>query len=168
MQFRVEQRIVGDVDSVARAFTDPDYYVKLGELPKLGTPTLLERVEEGGTVKLRIRFRFTGHLSPAARAVLDPAKLTWVEVSTHDLAARRVQFRMIADHYRDRFRCSGAYWFESVGDGQTRRTSEGDVTVKTPFVGRVVEQAIISGLREHLEAEVAVMEGFVATDSGTG
>jgi hypothetical protein len=40
------------------------------------------------------------------RAVVDPRKLSWVEVSVHDLATRTATFRMDADHYADRFRCA--------------------------------------------------------------
>jgi hypothetical protein len=161
MRFRFEQRFAGDVDDVARAYADVALYERLGALPKLGDPTVLERTEAGDTVEMRVRFRFTGDLSAAARAVLDPARLTWVEESNHDLAARRATFRLVPDHYGDRFRASGEFWFEPDGDGRTRRTSVGDVTVRTPFVGGVVERAIVSGLREHLDAEVPVVERLV-------
>jgi hypothetical protein len=162
VRFRFEQRFHGDVDAVARAYADPSLYDMLGELPKLGDPTVVDREADGDTVRLRVRFRFTGDLSAAARAVLDPAKLTWVEESTHDLAAHHVTFRLVPDHYGDRLRASGEYTFDDLGDRGTRRTSAGEVTVRTPFVGGVVERAIVSGLREHLEAEVAVVERFLA------
>ena len=162
MRFRVEQRIAGPVDVVARAFTEPGFYELVGDLPKLGKPEVLSRVEDGDVVQLRLRYRFTGHLSGAVRRVLDPNKLTWVEESRHDLGAHRVEFRMVPDHYGDRFRCSGTYLFEALDDNRTRRIAEGDLTVKTPFVGRIVEQAIVSGLREHLDAEAPLVERYVA------
>ena len=56
---------------------------------------------------MRIRYRFSGDLSSAATAVLDPEKLTWVEESHHDLAARTVRFELHPDHYADRFSCRG-------------------------------------------------------------
>ena len=59
-------------------------------LPKLGPPEVLERTVDGDVVRLQIRYRFVGDLSPAVTAVLDPAKLTWVEHSTHDLGRRSV------------------------------------------------------------------------------
>jgi hypothetical protein len=165
VRFRVDQRIAGDPDAVARVFADPGYYAVLGQLPKLGTPQLLSHSEEGDVVRLRVRFRFEGELNRAARAALDPDRLTWVEESTHDLGRRHVEFRLSPDHYRDRLRCSGRYWFEPAGDGITFRHAEGEVHVRTPFVGRVVEQALVSGLREHLGAEVEVVERYLAESS---
>ena len=65
----------------------PGYYDALGRAPKLGVPEVLEREADGDEVVMRIRYRFSGDLSSAAKAVLDPEKLTWVEESHHDLAA---------------------------------------------------------------------------------
>ncbi len=160
MNFHLVQRIAGPPDAVAAAFTDPALYDAFAALPKLGRPELLDREADGEVVRMRVRYRFAGDLSAAARAVLDPARLTWVEDASHDLAARQVTFRMIPDHYGDRFRASGRYRFEPDGDG-TRRVADGEVVVRTPLVGRTVERAIVSGMQEHLAAEVAVVEAFL-------
>jgi hypothetical protein len=133
----------------------------LGELPKLGRPELVERREDGDAVHLQVRYRFTGDISSAARRVIDPAKLSWVEHTTHDLARHRVDFRMAPDHYPDRLRSSGHYSFEADGKG-ARRVTEGELVVRVPLVGGAVERAIVSGLREHLAAEVAVVERYLA------
>src|SRR3546814_9650994 len=53
-----------------------------------------------------------------------PARLTWVEHATHDLATCTTTFRMVPDHYADRFRCSGSYRFEADGTGARRHRSE--------------------------------------------
>jgi hypothetical protein len=158
MRFQIEQKIAGPVEAVARIYTEPRFYEVLGELPKLGKPEVLELREEGPIVHLALRFRFTGHLSPAVTRVVDPAKLTWVEESVHDLARCTVTFRMNPDHYADRLRSQGSVRYEADGEGVTRRLTEGEVAVRMPLVGRAVEGAIVSGLREHLAAEVEVVE----------
>jgi uncharacterized protein DUF2505 len=148
---------------VARAYTEPGLYQRLGDLPKLGRPELVDRREDGDVVQLQVRYRFTGDLSAAARRVVDPAKLSWVEHTTHDLARYQVDFRMAPDHYPDRLRSSGRYSFEADGDG-ARRLTEGELVVRVPLVGGAVERAIVSGLREHLTAEVGVVERFLEED----
>jgi hypothetical protein len=161
MRFEIEQLIAGPVDAVARVYTEPRFYELLGELPKLGRPELLERREVGSVVDLSVRFRFTGNLSPAVTRVVDPARLSWVEESVHDLEHHTVTFHMKPDNYADRLRFEGSYRFEPVGDRQTRRVAEGEVAVRVPIVGRAVEGAIVSGLREHLAAEVEVVQRLV-------
>jgi Protein of unknown function (DUF2505) len=168
VRFHLDQRIAGDPDAVAAVFTDPEFYGSLEGLTRMSRPEVLgcevigEYGRPGSTVVLRLHCRFIGRLSPAVRAVVDPAKLTWVEESRHDLAARWVSFRLNADHYADRFRCAGSYWFEPAGDGYTTRRFEGDLTVRAAVVGRRVEQAIVSGLGEHFQEEVPFVEKWVA------
>jgi hypothetical protein len=164
VRFELHQSFHASPGPVCEAFASDELYSRLGDLPKLGRPQVLEHTRDGDVVELRIRYAFTGDLSAAARAVLDPAKLTWVEESTHDLTSRIARFTLVADHYRDRISCSGSYRFEATGDGTVRRT-EGDLKVKAMLVGRLVEEAIISGLREHQQAEVAVVEEFVRSHS---
>ncbi len=57
--------------------------------------------------------------------------------------------------------------FDATGDGaSTVRRSTGDLTIRMPLVGGRVEQAIVSGLQEHLESEVPLVERWVAEHSG--
>jgi hypothetical protein len=161
MRYRLEQHYAASPDTVSRAFADPALYSEMAGLPKFGKPEVLSRTEDGDTVRLAVRYRFTGNLSGAARRALDPAKLTWVEHSTHDMAGGTVEFSLAPDHYADRFRAAGRYAFLPHGEG-TLRVIDGEVVVKAPLVAGTVERAIVSGLREHLAAEAPVVEEFLA------
>lgn len=161
MRFTIDQRFSSVPDAVARAYADPTLYDAFQDLPKMSRPDVLSHDSNDDQVFLQIRYHFSGHLSPAARAVLDPSRLSWVEHATHDLASRTTTFRMVPDHYGDRFRCSGTYQFLADGTG-TRRHCEGDIKVRAPLVAGAVENAIVSGLREHLDEEVAIVEAFLA------
>lgn len=162
MRFTIDQRFSASPDAVARAYADPALYEALQGLPKMSRPEILAHEVDGDVVRMQIRHRFSGELSAAARAVLDPARLTWVEHASHDLATRTTTFTMAPDHYRDRFRCAGTYRFDSGDDGGTVRHCEGEIKVQALLVAGAVEGAIVSGLREHLDDEVAVVEGFLA------
>ncbi|MDP1821402.1 MAG: DUF2505 family protein [Acidimicrobiales bacterium] len=164
MRFAIEQRLTASPEEVARAFADADLYASFGDLPKLSRPELVDRVEEADLVRLQLRYRFVGDISPAARAILDPAHLTWVEHSDHDLAALTTSFVLRPDHYAGRFTCSGAVRFEAAGDGTVRR-GQGDLRVRAPLVGGAVERALVSGLQEHLTDEVPVVEAFLRSRS---
>jgi hypothetical protein len=71
-----------------------------------------------------------------------------------------VRYRLVPDHYADRLQSSGSCSIEPAGDG-CLRTVTGRLKVRALVVGGAVERAIVSGLREHLAAEVAVVERFV-------
>jgi hypothetical protein len=167
MDFTVEQTFAAEPDAVARAYASSDLYGHLVGLPKLGTPEVLDRRVDNGLVHLQIRYRFVGDLSAAVTAVVDPRRLTWVEHSTHDLDARTVRYRLVPDHYSDRLQSSGSCAVVAApGRGGSVRTVTGRLKVKALVVGGAVERAIVSGLREHLGDEVAVVDQFVARTTG--
>jgi len=166
VDFRVEQTYDADADDVARSYTEPALYEMIGAVSSLSRPEVLDRRTEDDRVLLQVRYRFAGQLSSAARRALDPAKLTWVEHSTHDLADRRVAFRLVPDNYGDRFRASGT---AVVTEGRSAatgpravRTVAGRLQVKAPLVGGAVERAIVSGLSDHLRTETGAVERFLA------
>ncbi len=160
MRFDLTQTIAAPVDEVARAYASAELYEHLGGTDKLGPPDVLERTESGATVTLRIRYQFVAELSPAVTAVVDPKRLTWVERSVHDLDAHSVAVTLHPDHYADRLRCTGTYRYTARGDATVRRI-DGDLRVKALLVAGAVEKAIVSGLKEHLEAEAPQVEAYL-------
>jgi len=164
MQFRVDQRFAATPDDVLAMYCTAEFYDALDELTRIGRPEVLS--VDGGpsdrTVRLRIRYAFTGHLPGAALAVIDPKKLTWVEDTSFDTATRTGTTKLLPDHYPDRLTASarstikGAEPADDAGEPRTVRRVEGTVSVRMPFVGGQVEKAIVSGLRDHLADEQLV------------
>ena len=153
MRFRILQEFDADADRVQAAYLDPAFLLSMGALPKLGAPQLLDEERHGDTVRRRIRFHFAGDLNSAVRAVVDPAKLSWVEESTTHLPERRTTWVIRPDHYADKLSSHGESRLEAVGERASRRTTTGEVKVKVFLVGGKVEAAIVSGMEEHAALE---------------
>ena len=169
MRFSAEQRFPGaDPDAVARAFADPALYAGYPGGDKLAAPEVVAH-EVGGpggdVVDLELRYRFVGDLSSAVRAVVDPARLSWVEQSRHDLARRTATFVLRPDHYADRLRCSGTVEVVPDGDG-ARRIVLGELKVRVALVAGTVERTLVADLQAHLRDEVAVVEAHLARRRG--
>ena len=163
MRFTLETAYDAEADRVAAAYADPALYTAFADLPRAGRPEVVSHEVDGDVVRLDVRWRFNAQLSSAARAVIDPDRLTWVERATHHLDRREVTFDLVADHYRDRFSCTGGYRFTAVDAGRTTRASHGDLRIKALLVGGAVEGAIVDGLKEQLRAEVPLVEAFVTS-----
>ena len=161
MRFAVDQDLPGTVEEVLEVLCDPGFVPELDALPKVGPPELLEHRVTDGTLHQRVRYRFTGALSPAVTRVIDPSRLVWVDDTTYDLAAGTGSFRIVPEHYANRLRCSGRHRLVARPPGCRRRV-EGDLTVSYPLVGRAVERAILSGLEEHLGAEADLISRWLA------
>src|SRR5262249_24169076 len=95
-------------------------------------------------------------LPSAALKIIDPAKLSWVQQLEFDLRRCAATAVLLPDHYADRFSCSGRYRFSGDG-GETARELGGEGKVRGLLVGGKVEGALVSGLREHGDAEAALV-----------
>ena len=167
MRFAVDQEFRAPLEAVEAALLDPAFLARLAQLPKLGRPELLASEVDGDVARQQVRYRFAGELSSAVTAVVDPARLTWVEHTTFDLRRHRGEHRIAPDHYADRLRCS--YTTALVEDGGvTRRETEGELRVRFPLVGGRVERAIVSGMVEHAHLEARVLVEWLAESSEQG
>lgn len=162
MRFRIEQQFAGSLPQVEDAFIDPAFLERLSELPKLGSPTLVNQVTEGDLIHQWVRYQFTGEVSAAVRRVVDPARLSWVEESTLDRRTHQTVWRIAPDHYKHLLRCWGTFALEEAGAERTGRVCEAEIKVNVPFLGAKVEQAIVSGLREHAALEEVVLSNWLA------
>lgn len=161
MHFRIEQHFAGSLKDVESAFCSPELLARLSELPKVGGAELLEQRIEGTQVFQRVRYRFTGDLSGAVTAVVDPDQLTWVEESTLDRTTHITRWKIVPDHYGSRLTCSGTFQLTSKSDDLTVRVTEAEIKVHFPLVGGKVERAIVSGLEEHAAGEEAAVSAFL-------
>jgi len=160
MEFVLEQRLQGTPDAVLGVLLDREFLAARAELPKLGSAELLELTRDDETARVRVRMHFSGQLSSAVTAVVDPSKLTWVDDARFVLAARGARHEILPDHYADRL--SSAYDDVLHEDaGGTRRVLTGQLKVRAPLVGGRVEKAIVSGLREYVEAEATLLNRWL-------
>jgi hypothetical protein len=156
VHFEFDQVIRAPRADILEAYCDPTFYEALGSMPKLGAPQLLERREETDGVRVRVRFAFTGQVSAAVRAVVDPSKLTWVIEALVRPEQSTIEFNVVPDHYPDRMTASGCDRFTDES-GFTRRRTEGEIRVRVPFVGSKAEQGIVNGYRQHLAGEAELL-----------
>jgi Protein of unknown function (DUF2505) len=162
VRFELVQQLRGELSLVEAAFVDDEFLAELGRLPKLGSPTFLDRQDDGSRVRQQVRYAFVGHLSPAVTAVVKPEKLTWVEDSTLDRATHATTFRILPDHYASMLQASGTITLRAGTAGGTIRRTDGELKVRVAFVGRKVEKAIISGLQDHAALEAGAVDRWLA------
>jgi hypothetical protein len=76
------------------------------------------------------------------------------------MAGAAASFRVIPENYADRLRCHGTERFIAAATGTTRQV-DAELTVRWPLVGGLVERAIVSGLKEHLDEEARMVTSWI-------
>ena len=167
MRFRLEQRFPSPLPAVEAALFDPAFLDRLATLPALGRPELLRREEVGHIVHMDVRYAFAGELSGAVTAVVDSARLTWVDAAELDRRSHRSRHRILPDHYQNRLTCSYTTELHEA-DGATVRVAEGELSVHFPLVGGRVERAIVAGMADHARHEQAALVAWLAEGAEQG
>ncbi len=163
MKISFDQPIAASAEAAQAAYLDPRFYATLGQLPGISAPDLRSSSRPSpGHARVVLGYRFVGTLTGPARRLLDPAKLTWAQVSDVDLAARRTQLEMAPDNYSGLFSFKGWYELRDEGEASSTQHFEGDLRVHLPLLGPLAERAIAGGIRENLAATARLIERFVA------
>jgi hypothetical protein len=162
VHFELVQELRADLPTVEAAYLSDEFLTELGRLPKLGSPAFLDRHDEAGRIRQRVRYAFIGRLSPAVTAVVDPQRLTWVQDSVLDPGTHITTFKILPDHYAGLLEASGTITLDVADPRGTVRRTSGEVKVHVPFVAGKVEAAIISGLRDYADAEAEALDRWVA------
>jgi hypothetical protein len=161
VDFTLHQEIPAPVDAVDAALVDPAFQARMAELPKLGSAEVIANERDGATVKLQVRYLFQADLSPAVTRVVDPTKLTWIEDSTVDLVAHHTVCVIRPDNYANLL--EGGYEAQLTASGAgCARVITGKVKVRVPLLGGKVEKAIVGGLSENADAQIALLTSFLS------
>jgi hypothetical protein len=159
VKFSISHGVAVAPEAALAAYANPAFYE--GRQPS-GDISLVEVVSheaEASHERMEVRYRFTGSVSSAVRAIIDPAKMSWVTRTDFHRDQRRANFTVLPDHYPDRLECQGTFQFADGPNGPTSSviTIEGELKVRVFLVARSAEQLIVNGLRTYLEAEMSTL-----------
>jgi hypothetical protein len=157
VKFAIRQAVAVPPARAMAAYGSPTFYEGRPARDDIAVRDVVRHEATGDRVLLEVRFAFTGSVSPAVRAVVDPAKMSWITRTEILLAEDRSSWVVLPDHYPDRLSASGVYRFE-VGDaglGTCDVEVEGELKVRVPIVGHSVEKVIVGDLRAYIADEVA-------------
>jgi Protein of unknown function (DUF2505) len=165
VRFSIGQNVAVAPDAAVAAYADPAFYENRAPSGDITLVEVVSHEDRDDQARMAVRYQFTGNVSSAVRAIIDPAKMSWITRTDIDKTQRRTSFTVLPDHYPDRLDCSGTFSFAEAasGPGGSVITIAGDLKVHVFLVAKTVEQLIVNGLRAYLEAEVATLPNFTAS-----
>ncbi len=157
MKFSVRQAVAAPPARAMEAYGSPSFYEGRPERDDIAMRKVVRQEVRPESVLIEVCFAFTGTVSPAVRAVVDPGKMSWITRTEILLAEGRSTWVVLPDHYSDRLSASGVYRFAEGegGPGTCTVEVEGDLRVRVPIVGRSVEKVIVGDLHAYIADEVA-------------
>jgi uncharacterized protein DUF2505 len=165
VKIAVEQAVAVPPARVMAVYGSPAFYAERPARDDIAVREVVRHDDTGTQLLIEVRFVFTGSVSAAVRAVVDPSKLSWVTRTVVVPAESRASWEVLPDHYPDRLAAGGSYRFAPgpEADGAPASTIvrvEGELRVRVPIVGRPAERTIVADLCRYIEDEVASIPAF--------
>lgn len=164
----VDQPIEASPDEAQAAFIDASFYRSLADLGGIQAPQVRSIDVSEGHARAVVGYRFAGDLAGPAARILDPAKLTWAQVSEVDLTHRRTQVQMVADHYAGLLSFSGWYELRGTDEGTCCQHLEADLQVHIPLLGPLAERALVASVVDNIKHTAQLLERYVASNRRPG
>jgi hypothetical protein len=159
VRFTFRQAVAVPPARAVAAYGTPAFYEGRPARDDIEVLEVVRHDASGSRVLIEVRYAFTGSLSPAVRAVVNPDRMSWITRTEVLAAEARTRWVVLPDHYPDRLTASGEFSFEPGPEGPdtTVIAVDGELKVHVPVVGRSVERVIVSGLKSYLVDEVATI-----------
>lgn len=159
--FRLEHQFPDiPIELFEQHLNHPELIEMLDAMPAFRSRDLVDK-EDLGNGRTRWRFKVVagGEIPPAARKVMSEEMLTWWEDTTFVPEEHCIYWTIEPVKLKDKFVCKGTWKLYPMGEG-TRRVIDGELTVKVPLVGKVVETFIVGELKRNYDVEPDVQRKF--------
>lgn len=169
MRFEARQRFQGTADEVERALLDERYFDFL--LKHHGVLLEVQPLEvktEGDFVRRKVRYRPKPVIASIGPKPVPPEWFAFIETSTYDKSRKALTFSNVpTSHSISKMLVNtGTLRLRDLGNGQTERTMDGEISLKLPFLLKplalIGEKVIQSEGLKILDGEVPVMNRFIA------
>jgi hypothetical protein len=150
------------VDVFEAHLNHPDLIKALDKMPAFRSRDLVSKKDNGdGSTTWRFKVVAGGDVPPAVRKVLSEEMLTWHEDTRFVPAEHTIHWTItpLAAQAQKLLESHGIWKLIPAGKG-TRRIIEGNITVKVPLLGKVVEQYLASELKRNYDVEPDIQRTF--------
>ncbi|MCC6557840.1 MAG: DUF2505 family protein [Polyangiaceae bacterium] len=164
MRFTISHELDAPLDAVELALLSPDLGRLLGEkVPILDSVVTVEHALRGGELRRVLRFQASAPLPIFKGYDVARDAMCWEEEVTYRLADHASIWSVAPrEQWRRYFRSEGTYKLERLPGGRTRRRVEGDIEIRLPVIGALVERMALAEVRKTYDAEADTLRDLAA------
>jgi hypothetical protein len=164
VRFSICHELDAPLDAVELAVLSPDLGRLLGErVTSLDSVVTVEHALRGGELRRVLRFQASAPLPLFKSYEIAREAMCWEEEVTYRLADHASTWSVSPkEEWRRYFRSEGTYRLERLPEGRTRRWVEGDIEIRLPVLGGLVERMALAEVRRTYDAEADTLRELAA------
>lgn len=154
MKFRIIHTFDGPFDKIVHFLTE-EYAFDPTTLPNVTSQKILEQSEscDGRYKKWKFEWCAHGEIPKVLQHILKPKMLTWIEDSVFDRETKILKTKIKTHYLTNLFKCEAVTsYIEKIEDKLERRL-EGNLEVRIPIFGHIIEKEVIKHLKENFDNE---------------
>ncbi len=161
VRFEIVHEFEIPLDAIELAVLSPDLFSKLeSRLTNMEDVTQKEHRLENGVLHRVWAYQASVRVPVFAKKLVTREMLSWDEISTYDLKTHEAAWSVAPNfkpEWKKYFQAEGKYKLIPMGQAQTKRTVEGELTLRVPVVQKVAERAILGEVRRMFDAEAETL-----------
>lgn len=159
MKYNCRHVIDGPVELVEKVGLDRSRDVKV--YPNVTSCKVVKEETKGSKRFVKVESVGNGDIPPRVRNLITPKMLTWIETGEYDFDKKEYRYTVRPFFFANVFSMKGHIKYIKEGE-KTIRTLDGDIEIKIPILGAIVEKKIVEVQKANLELDVKCMREEVA------
>ena len=150
------------IELYERYLNHPELIAMLSGMPAFRSRDLVEKTELGdGKINWKFKVVAGGDIPASARRVVNEDMLTWHEDTRFEPKEHTIYWTItpLKEKVQGILDAKGIWKLTPKGEG-THRVIEGNISVKIPIVGKVVEQFLAGELKKNYDVEPDIQRKF--------
>ena len=156
MKFKLEHDFNWPADKITDILKRGEDIIPMEDLPNVSQRKRVEQRREGDKLYSKLEWCVHGQIPKIAQKVIRPETLTFIEQTIWDDNTCMFTTRIIPHFFKDKLVCRSTSQWLPIGENKCRRTFQGNIEVKFPLFGKIMEKTIVDYMRKNND-ENAVM-----------
>lgn len=161
MKFRIIHHFNVNTETFELLTQDSDMDEYIRQLPNLSEREELEKHEDERFVRIRARNFAVGFIPKEIRHVVKPHMLSWLEDTVYDKRRHVIDWKITPHFFSSVFSSGGTYKYIDETPERMRREIDGDLTIRIPIVGPLLEKTIVKELKKNMEVEFNLTQRII-------
>lgn len=167
MKFSMKHYFDCPAEKVVELLKNGEDICPMDKLPNVSARKVIERRREGKKLYGTVEWCVHGQIPPVAQKIVNPDMLTFTEKSVWDDDTSAFTTKIIPHVLKNQLNCQTVSTWEKDKDGKTVRSFKGDLTIKIPIIGPLLEKTVVDLLKKNNDKNAELVKEYLSEKFAT-
>lgn len=167
MKFNMKHYFDFPVEKVVELLKNGEDLCPMDKLPNVNDRKIIEQKRDGKKMYSTVEWCVHGQIPPVAQKLVNPDMLTFTEKTVWDDDQQSFTTKIIPHVLKNQLDCNTVSMWERDKNGKTVRTFRGDLTIKIPIIGPLLEKTVVDLLKKNNDKNAELVKEYLSEKFAT-